>query len=76
MQQRRRFSEKWLLGFCLGFVLAFNSIIYAGASIHEYRNEPFTTQFDSFFFHGGSEGLYASQPKSKDKTNKGKSFIR
>lgn len=57
-------------------MLAFNSIIYAGASIHEYRNEPFTTQSDSFFFHGGSEGLYASQPKSKDKTNKGKSFIR
>ena len=76
MQQRTRSAGKWLLGFYLGFVLAINSIIYAGASIHEYRNAAFTPQSNGFFFHGGSEGLYASHPKSEGKTNKGKSFIR
>ncbi|TKY68994.1 Transmembrane protein 87B [Spatholobus suberectus] len=34
------------------------------ASIHDYSNEPFTHRSDAFFFHGGSEALFA------------KSFIR
>ncbi|KAK4403463.1 Transmembrane protein 87B [Sesamum angolense] len=55
------------------------------ASIHEYKNEGFIPRFNSFFFHGGSEGLYASKnldpPKTttNDDNNKplqGKSFIR
>lgn len=55
------------------------------ASIHEYRNEAFIPRYNSFFFHGGSEGLYASKvqndsPKtSLDDTSSsldGKSFIR
>ncbi|XP_057778443.1 uncharacterized protein LOC130997212 [Salvia miltiorrhiza] len=55
------------------------------ASIHEYKNEAFIPRFNSFFFHGGSEGLYASKvldpPKNTptDDNNKplnGKSFIR
>ncbi|KAL0359098.1 UNVERIFIED_CONTAM: Transmembrane protein 87B [Sesamum angustifolium] len=54
------------------------------ASIHEYKNEGFIPRFNSFF-HGGSEGLYASKnldpPKTttNDDNNKplqGKSFIR
>ncbi|KAH6762885.1 Lung seven transmembrane receptor family protein [Perilla frutescens var. hirtella] len=55
------------------------------ASIHEYKNEAFIPRFNSFFFHGGSEGLYASKvldPSKNtvtDDNNKppnGKSFIR
>lgn len=54
-----------------------------GASIHEYQNETFIRRSNSFFFHGGSEGLYASRLHShneklasEDKTIDGKSFIR
>ncbi|XP_060674229.1 uncharacterized protein LOC107430929 [Ziziphus jujuba] len=52
------------------------------ASIHDYRRESFSPQSNAFFFHGGSEGLYASKVHdsnndlSKDKPLKGKSFIR
>ncbi|KAF3447920.1 hypothetical protein FNV43_RR08627 [Rhamnella rubrinervis] len=52
------------------------------ASIHEYRRESFSPQSNAFFFHGGSEGLYASKVHdssntvSLDKPLKGKSFIR
>ncbi|KAL1542052.1 transmembrane protein 87B [Salvia divinorum] len=55
------------------------------ASIHEYKNEAFIPRFNSFFFHGGSEGLYASKvldpPKNtpaddNSKPLNGKSFIR
>ncbi|KAL3521319.1 hypothetical protein ACH5RR_019468 [Cinchona calisaya] len=55
-------------------------------SIHEYRNAAFTPQYNSFFFLGGNEGLYASRVvgdtqrnSSSDDTNNpldGKSFIR
>ncbi|XP_061966217.1 uncharacterized protein LOC133690075 isoform X2 [Populus nigra] len=47
-------------------------------SIHEYRNEAFTPKTNAFFFHGGSEGLYASKapPDSSATTQSGKSFIR
>ncbi|XP_015933071.1 uncharacterized protein LOC107459360 [Arachis duranensis] len=54
-----------------------------GASIHEYQNETFMRRSNSFFFHGGSEGLYASrvvqqhsQPSEDNNSLNGKSFIR
>ncbi|KAK6929574.1 Transmembrane protein GPR107/GPR108-like [Dillenia turbinata] len=61
----------------------------AEASIHEYTNEAFIPRYNSFFFHGGSEGLYASHSNSlpnnlnpnssspdKPLQLQGKSFIR
>ncbi|KAI3869200.1 hypothetical protein MKW92_022492 [Papaver armeniacum] len=48
------------LGFCFIFLIFF-FISVVESSIHEYNNEPFTPQLNSFFFHGGSEGLYASK---------------
>ncbi|KAL5569650.1 hypothetical protein UlMin_026225 [Ulmus minor] len=58
-------------------------VLQVGASIHEYHNESFIRRSNSFFFHGGSEGLYASRlppandkPASEDKPLNGKSFIR
>lgn len=55
-------------------------VFRVSGSIHEYRNEAFSPQSEAFFFHGGSEGLYASkvhQSSSQDgKPLKGKSFIR
>ncbi|KAL4606479.1 hypothetical protein ACB092_09G106000 [Castanea dentata] len=59
-------------------------------SIHEYRNEGFIPQSNdsnAFFFHGGSEGLYASKlhhsssisqhtGNNNNPSLKGKSFIR
>ncbi|KAK2376256.1 Lung seven transmembrane receptor family protein [Trifolium repens] len=65
--------------------LTFHSIItLVGASIHDYQNETFIRRANSFFFHGGSEGLYASKPisfnhslsSSQDNFPTGKSFIR
>lgn len=61
--------------------LTFHSIInLVGASIHDYQNETFIHRANSFFFHGGSEGLYASKPiefnHSLDNFPTGKSFIR
>uniref|UniRef100_A0A7C9DQL9 GOST seven transmembrane domain-containing protein n=1 Tax=Opuntia streptacantha TaxID=393608 RepID=A0A7C9DQL9_OPUST len=57
---------------------------HVNASIHEYMNDGFIPRFNSFFFHGGSEGLFASKPppphhqhpSSDDKSLNGKSFIR
>ncbi|KAL6139015.1 hypothetical protein ACLB2K_064293 [Fragaria x ananassa] len=63
----------------LGFMLCLILMIDAcNASIHEYRNEAFKPQSNAFFFHGGSEGLYASKvvDSSSDSHVKGKSFIR
>ncbi|CAI0552288.1 unnamed protein product [Linum tenue] len=50
-----------------------------GASIHEYKDGAFIRRYNSYFFHGGSEGLYASKNHDdiqEDKPVKGKSFIR
>ncbi|EPS72370.1 hypothetical protein M569_02380, partial [Genlisea aurea] len=57
-----------------------------GASIHEYENGSFVPRFNSYFFHGGGEGLFASKvvelPKTESghdnasKTTNGRSFIR
>ncbi|KAK3015801.1 hypothetical protein RJ639_007226 [Escallonia herrerae] len=68
------------LGFIAGLTYIFDySITHVNGSIHDYQNEPFIPQSNAFFFHGGSEGLYAS--KSHDSSSpvkpvKGKSFIR
>ncbi|KAG8481418.1 hypothetical protein CXB51_026245 [Gossypium anomalum] len=43
---------------CVGLFLCFSNV---NASIHEYRMEAFSPKSDAFFFHGGSEGLYASK---------------
>ncbi|XP_068329131.1 uncharacterized protein [Pyrus communis] len=58
-------------------------IILARASIHDYQDESFIRRSNSFFFHGGSEGLYAfkldsgnDKSSSEDKPLNGKSFIR
>ncbi|MBA0878757.1 hypothetical protein Goshw_019879 [Gossypium schwendimanii] len=72
--------------------LAFVVLIYfscfainqVGASIHEYQNQSFFRRSNSFFFHGGSEGLYASKlhvdpdkkPSPEENHLNGKSFIR
>ncbi|KAL4620683.1 hypothetical protein ACB092_06G173100 [Castanea dentata] len=68
--------------FIVGLILHLSShfIVQVGASIHEYQNEPFSRRSNSLFFHGGSEGLYASRvrhiPSPQDKPFIGKSFIR
>ncbi|XP_068341058.1 uncharacterized protein [Pyrus communis] len=85
MEQRRFWCERGsLVVLILGVFLTCNEcIIRSDASIHEYRNEAFNPQSNAFFFHGGSEGLYAS--KVHDSTDsssadnrhlKGKSFIK
>ncbi|XP_065869843.1 uncharacterized protein [Euphorbia lathyris] len=63
----------------LGLVILYMSQV--NASIHEYKNEAFIRRSNSYFFHGGSEGLYASKLPVKlssqdDKILNGKSFIR
>ncbi|ESQ29266.1 hypothetical protein EUTSA_v10023415mg [Eutrema salsugineum] len=70
-----------LLGLWAIVILLVGSLIGASdASIHEYKNEGFTARANARFFHGGSEGLYASKFQdvntSSDKPLKGKSFIR
>ncbi|KAL5550587.1 hypothetical protein UlMin_000763 [Ulmus minor] len=75
------------LGFTVRLWLVFLTltncfIFHSQASIHDYRRESFTPQSNALFFHGGSEGLYASKVhdsangSSTDKPLKGKSFIR
>lgn len=73
------------LGLLIGLMCIYNSLLVfrVSGSIHEYRYEAFTPQSNAFFFHGGSEGLYASKvhnsstSSSQDnKPLKGKSFIR
>ncbi|VVA14436.1 PREDICTED: transmembrane [Prunus dulcis] len=86
MEQRLLWCEKGsVLGFIFGviFIICNECIVQCNASIHEYRNEAFSPQSNAFFFHGGSEGLYASKVHgSADSSStdnhhlKGKSFIR
>lgn len=74
------------MGILLGILLLGNWMtVGVRGSIHEYKNAAFTPQYNSFFFLGGNEGLYASRvlndsPKnSSDDANNpldGKSFIR
>ncbi|KAF5752631.1 transmembrane protein 87A-like [Tripterygium wilfordii] len=68
-------------GYYHNFVIKFGLIILysmarVGASIHEYKKEPFIRRSNSYFFHGGSEGLYASKIPVDNVTLNGKSFIR
>ncbi|PKA58599.1 hypothetical protein AXF42_Ash008886 [Apostasia shenzhenica] len=63
-------------GFSLGFFLFLSSLVNALASIHEYKNESFIRRSNSFFFHGGSEGLYASEASVNSSSSEGKSFIQ
>ncbi|GAV67791.1 Lung_7-TM_R domain-containing protein [Cephalotus follicularis] len=63
------------------YVLSCISMVYqVDASIHEYHNDSFSRLANSYFFHGGSEGLYASKiildANNEDKPLNGKSFIR
>ncbi|GMY08388.1 transmembrane protein 87A-like isoform X1 [Fagus crenata] len=68
--------------FIIALILHLSShfIVQVGASIHEYQNEPFSRRSNSFFFHGGSEGLYASRvhhnSSPQDKPLIGNSFVR
>lgn len=75
-----------IMGIMWVFLIMGSGVIGVQGSIHEYGNEAFIPRFNSFFFHGGSEGLYASKvqeqdppkPSSEDgnKPLNGKSFIR
>jgi hypothetical protein len=56
----------------LAVVLAALAARGSDASIHEYAAGGFAPRANSFFFHGGSEGLYASDASS----NSSASFIR
>ncbi|KAM7467899.1 hypothetical protein LguiB_015461 [Lonicera macranthoides] len=68
---------EWL-GFIVGvivYILLWNSsIIQTSASIHVYKNEAFTPRSNSFFFHGGSEGLYSLHHSKTSSSSS--SFIR
>lgn len=79
----RRFGPSDLVssGYIIGIFFLCNSIIHVRASIHEYKNEAFIPRYNSFFYHGGSEGLYASRVHDakatpEEKPLNGKSFIR
>ncbi|CAN1277230.1 Transmembrane protein 87A [Linum perenne] len=49
------------LGFIFSLFFITAQLSTVSSSIHEYTNEAFISQPDAFFFHGGSEGLYASK---------------
>ncbi|KAF3325469.1 transmembrane protein 87B-like isoform X1 [Carex littledalei] len=51
------------LGFLLGFVILIGDPNVAIASIHDYTKGVFVPLSNSFFFHGGSEGHYASSDR-------------
>ncbi|GLJ36910.1 hypothetical protein SUGI_0746160 [Cryptomeria japonica] len=57
-------------------IIAFLLGAKVDASIHAYNNGRFSAQGNSFFFYGGSEGLYAAPQTGKDGEAKGKSFIK
>ncbi|CAK9323421.1 unnamed protein product [Citrullus colocynthis] len=75
-------GKAWVFSFVVGLTFLCDRFIEVDASIHEYRNDVFIPKSNAFFFHGGSEALFASKlhdsssPNSTDKSLKGKSFIR
>ncbi|RLN42619.1 transmembrane protein 87A [Panicum miliaceum] len=69
MRPPRRAALALALGLSLVALLAARGTV---ASVHEYAGGGFAPRANSFFFHGGSEGLYASDPSS----NSSASFIR
>ncbi|KAJ3682916.1 hypothetical protein LUZ60_013143 [Juncus effusus] len=71
---RRRLMLLVDLGFLLGFLVLIGFLPNGAiASIHEYPNGAFAPRSNSFFFHGGSEGLYAAEVTNSSDRN---SFIR
>ncbi|KAL0923137.1 hypothetical protein M5K25_007183 [Dendrobium thyrsiflorum] len=70
------FPDRIFLGFFLGFFVLFSSPLPSLGSIHEYKNGAFIPRSNSFFFHGGSEGLYASEASINSSSSDGKSFIQ
>lgn len=59
-RERNRLIRGLSLGFLLLLLLLLSCPSGTQASIHEYFNGAFTPRNNSFFFHGGSEGLYAA----------------
>ncbi|KAH7677679.1 Transmembrane protein GPR107/GPR108-like protein [Dioscorea alata] len=59
-RERNRLIHGLSLGFLLLLLLLLSCPSGTQASIHEYFNGAFTPRNNSFFFHGGSEGLYAA----------------
>ncbi|KAG0453404.1 hypothetical protein HPP92_024708 [Vanilla planifolia] len=57
-------------------LLLFSFPLPSLASIHEYNDEVFIPRSNSFFFHGGSEGLYASETTFNSTSSDRKSSIR
>ncbi|KAH0465364.1 hypothetical protein IEQ34_005467 [Dendrobium chrysotoxum] len=70
------FPDRIFLGFFLGFFALFSCPLPSLGSIHEYKNGAFIPRSNSFFFHGGSEGLYASEASINSSSSDGKSFIQ
>lgn len=85
MRNRRGFASADLAHYG-SIVLFISSLMAVRGSIHEYKNQAFIPRSNSFFFHGGSEGLYASRAvadsnaravsEEEDKPLNGKSFVR
>uniref|UniRef100_A0A7N0UNM9 Uncharacterized protein n=1 Tax=Kalanchoe fedtschenkoi TaxID=63787 RepID=A0A7N0UNM9_KALFE len=77
---RRRSSVPPDLGFPLPTLLLISALLSlkqrVEASIHEYRNEAFVPRHNSFFFHGGSEGMHASAVHNTKDVSDEKSYIR
>ncbi|XP_048236134.1 transmembrane protein 87B [Ricinus communis] len=75
-----KLKQREMIRYLVGIFLIY-TIKTVTASIHVYQNEAFIPRSNAFFFHGGSEGLYASRihdssSSSSDKPLHGKSFIR
>uniref|UniRef100_A0ACD5YP63 Uncharacterized protein n=1 Tax=Avena sativa TaxID=4498 RepID=A0ACD5YP63_AVESA len=68
MRQPRRAARPGLAVLALALALAL-AARGANASIHDYSGGGFAPRANSFFFHGGSEGLYASDPSSNSSTS-------
>lgn len=68
--------DRLSLGLFLGFVVLLSCPMLSLGSIHEYKNGAFIPRSNSFFFHGGSEGLHASEASINSSSSDGKSFIQ
>ncbi|XP_078435828.1 lung seven transmembrane receptor family protein [Wolffia australiana] len=76
MRRRDFVDSDRLLRSILGVLLLWSYAVPADASIHEYSKQAFAPRSNSYFFHGGSEGLYASELRAGAPPNEGKSFIK
>lgn len=61
-----------------GFLVLCGLAFQALGSIHEYENQVFASRSNSFFVHGGNEGLYGSKVVEQINSSSydGKPFIR